>query len=165
MATRKKMVICRDLNGESYRISASKLEFRPSVYGVIIRGNNILLSKQFDGYDFPGGGIELGETLDEALQREVWEETGLTVKRGELVHLQTDFFKPPFNNKYKHTILMYFLCNRIKGIVSTNNFDEHEKKYAEKAEWIPIKNVAKLKFVNPVDSPALIKQAIKRLKK
>jgi hypothetical protein len=36
----------------------------------LIENNKILLSKQFDGYDFPGGGVNLDETLEETCARE-----------------------------------------------------------------------------------------------
>ena len=54
---------------------------RPSVRGVIIRGNRIAMahSLRYDYYKFPGGGIDGDETHTETLIREVKEETGLTV--------------------------------------------------------------------------------------
>lgn len=156
-----KTVICRDLWGKKKHVPVTKLAFRPSVYGVIIRGGKVLLSKQFDGYDFPGGGIDLGETIDAALTREVWEETGLRVKKGELLLAQDDFFIHPKSKKYFHSILLFYRCTNPRGKISTAHFDTYERQYAGKAEWIDITKASKLKFYNPIDSPALIKKAMK----
>ena len=53
-------------------------------YGIIIENNKIVLIKKARGgylgkLDLPGGGIEHKETLDEALKREIMEETGLEI--------------------------------------------------------------------------------------
>src|SRR4051812_36937535 len=61
-----------------------------SVDGVIIREKKILLIKRgrepFKGYwALPGGYIEWDESTEEAVAREVMEETGLTVNSCELI--------------------------------------------------------------------------------
>lgn len=54
---------------------------RPSVRGIVIADGKVLMvhSIKYDYYKFPGGGIEPGEGMEEALCREVREETGFTV--------------------------------------------------------------------------------------
>ena len=54
---------------------------RPSVRGIIVQDGQLVMvhSLKYDYYKFPGGGIEAGETHEEALIREVHEETGLRV--------------------------------------------------------------------------------------
>jgi 8-oxo-dGTP pyrophosphatase MutT (NUDIX family) len=47
-----------------------------------------------DGYDFPGGGVEIEETVEEALIREFVEETGIKVKVGVPFHCETQYFHP-----------------------------------------------------------------------
>ncbi len=162
MTNRKnETIICHDKNRKKYSVLKSKLRFRPSIYGIIIRGNSILLSKQWDGYDFPGGGIEKGETQEEALKREIKEETGLDVKVGKLVDCFDSFFRPYFVKEFWHCHLMYFLCKNPKGKISKDNFDEYEKKYADLAEWIPLNKINKIKFYNTIESQKLIKKALK----
>jgi len=57
---------------------------RTGVKALILHQNKVLLVKEvIDGeivYDFPGGGLEYGESLIQALKREVKEEIGLEVK-------------------------------------------------------------------------------------
>lgn len=156
-----KKVLCHDINGNKIIVPVSKLSFRPSVYGVIIEKDKVLLSKQWDGYDFPGGGQELGETIEEALLREVWEETGVRIKIGKILACENSFFKLPSNGQYVQAVLMYFKCKKIGGKLSVKNFGEGEKKYADMPEWIDIKRIGKLKFYNPVDNSKIIKEAIK----
>jgi 8-oxo-dGTP diphosphatase len=59
------------------------------VYGVLVMNNKVLLIKKARGphtgkWDFPGGTIEFGEEPSVTLQREFWEETGITSLKGEI---------------------------------------------------------------------------------
>lgn len=169
MAENKK-VICHDRNGKLYKVDAKKLTFRPSIYGILIEKNKIILSKQWDGYDFPGGGAELHETVEDTLKREFWEETGFKVKPIKLIYAGTSFFYSVERKKYWNCQVYYFLVKKIGGKLSKANFDEHEKIYANMAEWIDIdiKNLNQLKFYNSLGNQGsikLIKQAIKKYEK
>lgn len=58
----------------------------PCVSGLIVNGARVLLARRGHPprrgeWSLPGGRIEAGETADEALVREIAEETGLTVLR------------------------------------------------------------------------------------
>jgi 8-oxo-dGTP pyrophosphatase MutT (NUDIX family) len=163
-----KKVKYRDINNNVGEVDVDKLFFRPSVYGVLIEGDKILLSPQWDGYDFPGGGMEIYETVEQALEREFWEETGLKVKRREIVVCESNFFKLPYGGnegQYCNSIAMYYLCERIGGELSTGNFDEHEKEYAKMPKWVDLKNIEKIKFYTSVDNIDIINKVMNILNK
>lgn len=151
-------VTCHDVEGNTYEVPASELVFRPAVYGVIIEDGKILLSKCWDGYDFPGGGIELGEPTDKAIIREVKEETGLNVKPGRIMHANHSFFKLPYKGTFVHSIHLYFECSITGGKLSTKFFDEQEKKYATMAEWVDLERLDELTFYSSVSARAVLGQ-------
>ena len=71
-------------------------KFNIRVYALIIFKNNILLSRELIQnkliYKFPGGGVELGEGIVDALQREAKEEMGQHLN--QITHFYTtDFFQ------------------------------------------------------------------------
>ena len=59
---------------------------RPSVRAIIVEGRKVLMvhSLKYDYYKFPGGGINAGEEIVEALCREVAEEAGRLVVPGSV---------------------------------------------------------------------------------
>jgi 8-oxo-dGTP pyrophosphatase MutT (NUDIX family) len=154
-----KKVICVDRDKNKYEVSVEDLKLRPAIYGVIIKDNLILLSKQWDGYDFPGGGVEVGEDIKSALVREIKEETGLDAKIGKIVTCENSFYKT-LKGDCLHSILIYYKCEIIGGELSIENIDENEKGYIALPEWIPVGDIDKVKFYNSVDSAEIIKKAL-----
>ncbi len=156
-----KKITCHDRNGKFYEVDVDKLSFRPSIYGILIEGSKVLLSKQWDGYDFPGGGINIDETLEQALKREFFEETGLKVEMDKVVHCQSSFYINSSSNKPFNAVVIYFLCHKVGGELSLDHVDDSEKAYIGMPEWIEISQLAKLKFYNPIDSPAVVRETLR----
>jgi len=156
----RRAIICHDVYKKKYRVSVEKLKFRPSVYGLVIEKGKILLSKQGDGYDFPGGAIEIDENLNEALKREFFEETGLKIKILDLIDCKSSFFKFRFDDIFVNSILIYFQCKIVGGKISTKNLSEYENIFMEKPEWIELKNIKSIKFYNSVNSVQIINKAL-----
>ncbi len=48
-----KTVTCIDKDKNTYDVPVSDLTWRPSVYGIVIKDDRILLVPQWDGYDLP----------------------------------------------------------------------------------------------------------------
>lgn len=158
-----KYVITHNIEGKKRRVPVKKLIFRPSVYGILIERGKVLLSKQWDGYDFPGGGAEIYETVEQTLKREFWEETGFRVKPLKIIFVGTSFFSMKYRKVHANCTIMYFLVKRVGGKISIKNFDEHEKKYADMPEWIPLSKLNKIKFYNMLGrgSVKIIRKAAK----
>lgn len=155
-----KTIICRDWDEEKHEVSVDRVSFRISVYGVLIQDNQILLCPQRNGHDFPGGGMEIYETVEQCLVREFREETGLSVSMQKLVHCENEFYYALNREKAYNNLLLYYTCSYVDGEISTDGFDEHEKEYAREAEWVPLSKIEKIKFHNPVDSVAVIRKAL-----
>ena len=85
----------------------------PTVGALIVnKEGKILLVKShkwFDKYTLPGGHIEVGETMVEAVKREVKEEVGLNVQVGQMLLLQEAIFAPEFYKK-RHFVFVDFAC-------------------------------------------------------
>lgn len=154
-------VTCLDIDGNTYEIAATDLQWRPSAYGIVIKDGKVLLSKQFgDKYDLPGGGVDLGEDLKVGVIREVKEETGIDVADPQEVGVENSFFYAGHATKNSyHSVLIYYVCKYVGGELSTDGFDEWEKECAEMAEWIPLDDIDGLAIASTVDFRPYIKQA------
>lgn len=89
---------------------------------MIIKGDKVLLHHRTDRdmWDLPGGGLERGETIFQALIREVKEETGLKVKPVRLVGV--------YQNYQRETFVFNFLVKVISGKL-TKNKEANDFKY------------------------------------
>jgi len=62
----------------------------------------------------PGGTVELGETLEEALVREIQEETGLVVRPVEVVTVFDRIEREGDSVRY-HYVIVDYLCRYVSG--------------------------------------------------
>lgn len=83
--------------------------FRVAVSALIFEDGQVLLAhrRDIDWWNLPGGGMEVGETVDEALRREVHEETGLVVKIEQLIGV--------YSKPQKQEVVLTFRCHMIGG--------------------------------------------------
>ncbi len=81
-------------------------------------------------WSIPGGLVHLGETLQEAVVREAFEETGLEVEPQDLVELLERIF-PDENGRIRyHYVLADFSCKVVGGSLKAGS-DASEVAWAE----------------------------------
>ena len=103
------------------------------VVAAIIRDGNKILSTQRgygdykDGWEFPGGKIEPGETSQQALQREIREELDTQITVGDLL-TTIEYDYPTF-----HLRMLCFWCRIVEG---TPVLKEHEA-----ARWLDLEHI------------------------
>jgi 8-oxo-dGTP diphosphatase len=90
------------------------------VGGVVIREGRVLLIRRgaepLKGtWSIPGGTLELGETLDEGVRRELQEETGLEVRVGDLIEAFERVFRDGDGRPRYHFVILDYLCEALAG--------------------------------------------------
>ena len=90
------------------------------VGAVVFRRDEVLLVRRGqeparDAWSLPGGLVELGETLEEALRRELQEETGLTAKVLGISAVLERIYRDPDGGIPYHYVLVDFLCDYEAG--------------------------------------------------
>jgi len=75
-----------------------------TVFGLVMDKNYVLVAHLYRGWDLPGGHIEKGENVLETLQREIWEETKVTIKQPRLIGYQKIevYAEKPDNYRYPY---------------------------------------------------------------
>lgn len=115
------------------------------ILGCVIRNNKILLNLRSEKklkdahlrWELPGGKIEFNESVDEALVREIKEETGIEVKVIKLLPIsQTVYWEYSWGTQ--QTLLFCYLCKFI------NKKEFKKDHHVEKSEWVPIAKIEKL---------------------
>jgi 8-oxo-dGTP diphosphatase len=103
---------------------------------LIRRGNEPLLGE----WSIPGGSLELGETLEHGVARELLEETGLEVRVIELIEVFDRIYletvvEPTTEPKGPrfHYVIVDFLCDRVAGMAVAGS-DVTEVAYAREEE-------------------------------
>ncbi|HEC96325.1 MAG TPA: NUDIX hydrolase [Euryarchaeota archaeon] len=124
-----------------------------AVDGVVIKDRKILLVKRgkdpFKGkYALPGGFVEYGERVEDAVIREVFEETNVKVKIKDLLGVYSD----PNRDPRGHVISIAFLLEYVSGEPAGGDD-------AAEASWFDIDNLPPLAF----DHDKIIKDARRRL--
>ena len=90
------------------------------VGAVVFDGEQVILVRRgsppsYGAWSLPGGAVEVGETLEEAIVREVAEEIGLEVTAEEVVAVLERIFLDRAGKVQYHYVLVDFLCRSMRG--------------------------------------------------
>jgi len=107
----------------------------PAVSAVIVKNGRILLVKRGREpnkglWSLPGGSIELGETVREALAREVLEETSLVVEVGDVASVHHVISRDGDRIAF-HYVIVSFFARAVGGTLKPSSD-------AAEARWVPL---------------------------
>jgi len=138
--------LCRD-DKKLLDFKNSKIITRNAVRAIILKDNKILmvLLEKTNEYKFPGGGVEKNETFEDALKREVSEETGCNViKIVEKAGIITEYaVAKEGKDKIFKMISEYYAVN-IDDKQFEQKLDNYEKELLFKPCWTEIEEAYKV---------------------
>lgn len=118
------------------------------VGAVIVDGDRVLLVKRAHEpskgeWSLPGGAVEVGESLEAALVREVREETCLDVTVGPVVEVLDRIGRDAADRVEYHFVIVDYLCH-VTGGTATCGSD------AEEVRWAALDDLARFRLTAAV---------------
>ncbi|NTV01753.1 MAG: NUDIX domain-containing protein [Chlorobiaceae bacterium] len=104
----------------------------------------------------PGGVVERGETLEEAVMREMLEETGLECNVGGMIFVKELLYPHPGNTgrdkgSRHHSVTLCFHCEVTGGTLMTGRDPEFpdDRQVIIETRWLPLDDLASYELYPP----------------
>jgi 8-oxo-dGTP diphosphatase len=109
-----------------------------AVGAVILDGDRVLLVRRANEpmkgeWSLPGGAVDVGETLESAVAREVLEETGLAVSVGPVVEVLDSIRRDADGRVEYHFVIVDYLCS-MRGGTATAGSDAGDLRWVAVAD-------------------------------
>jgi len=112
------------------------------VGGVVFWDDRVVLVKRgnepaYGKWSIPGGAVEPGETMWEAVEREIYEETDLKIDALEIVKVFDPIIRDESDRVLYHFVLVDFLCKYKSGTLKANSdvLDARAVMFSELADY------------------------------
>lgn len=127
-----------------FGVATKGVVFNPELKKYLVLKKSLAEDINPDTYEFPGGRLQFGEELEEAVKREIKEETGLDVLTQRMFNAWT------FTKKDKG-----FQLTGIDFLCITNQEEIHLGEEHSRAEWLNVEEI-----LNNKDYPGWLQQTI-----
>ncbi len=132
-------------------------QYNIRVYGILLNHKKeVLVSDEYRMgmymTKFPGGGLEKGEGLLDALKREWKEELNAEIEVVSHFYTTDFYVKSAFNNS--QLLSVYYLVNLISSPeipISQKQFNFEESEGAQSFRWIAVQKLEENNFTFPID--------------
>ncbi len=137
------------------------MKFNLRVYALIINeANQLLLSDEFRfGHfftKFPGGGIEPGEGIIDALHRELFEEMNLKINEA-IPFYYNDFYQESAFRTEDQIVSFYYLVKIEPSKMKLHSYSIPFSEEGEKQRWVAINDLTGNDLTFPIDKIVLSK--------
>ena len=125
-----------------------------AVHALVLKERQILLVKRSKEpskgrWSLPGGRIELGETIDEAIKREVFEECSIEIEIERVLDVTDSIIRDEEGRVRYHFVLIYLLAQYTQG-------DAKAQSDAQVCRWVTTEELVGLDM-NPQLRPVLMR--------
>jgi 8-oxo-dGTP diphosphatase len=135
---------------------ALDMDTRPAAYAVIIEQGKILLTHwtgekhpERAGWTLPGGGLEIGETAEDAVIREVYEESGYAVRLDGILGVDSKYYDDGRDRPFHSLRILYraYITGGSAEVIDVGGSTDD-------VAWVPLEDLPHIRKVSLVEVAA-----------